>query len=248
MVERHAADAGGGRRRENRPVGDDRGWEVEQLKGTAQQLHDAPVSFDRRAVLVQLVTRPALVLGSTQPIDTVDLDATAERGLEVARRHSGGGAVLLSPGTHVWVDVVVPAGDPLWLDDVARSSWWLGASWARAVTALSEQPASVHHGGLDDRELGRLACFAATGPGEVLVGDRKIVGISQRRTRLGARFQCVVYLQWHPDELLALLHAGSRRGALTEALADRADAISMDALAGVDQVWRVVEELLQHLP
>jgi hypothetical protein len=30
------------------------------------------------------------------------------------------------------------------------------------------------------------------------VGEDKLVGISQRRNREGARFQCVLYRQWNP--------------------------------------------------
>jgi hypothetical protein len=41
-------------------------------------------------------------------------------------------------------------------------------------------------------------CFASAAPGEVFVGDNKLVGISQRRNREGARFQCVLYRQWNP--------------------------------------------------
>ncbi|CAN5534003.1 hypothetical protein BH10ACT3_BH10ACT3_12220 [soil metagenome] len=230
----------------------ERGWEVEQVTGTAQELHDAPVSFYRRSVGVQHVSRPALVLGSTQPIESVDVDGATARGLDVARRHSGGGAVLLSPGSHVWVDLLLPAGDDLWLDDVARSSWWLGAAWADTVLALSPTlpvAATVHHLGLDDRELGRIACFAATGPGEVLIGERKVVGISQRRTRVGARFQCVAYVKWAPAELSTLLHAGARADALTQALEERAGAIAVPSdVALADAPWGVVEELLRHLP
>ncbi len=53
-------------------------------------------------------------------------------------------------------------------------------------------------------ESGR-ACFAGLGPGEVTIGGRKAVGISQRRTRAGARFQCVAYERWDPGPLAALL-------------------------------------------
>ncbi len=48
-------------------------------------------------------------------------------------------------------------------------------------------------------------CFAGVGPGEVLLGRRKLVGISQRRTRGGARFQCMVHVRWTPDVLVSLL-------------------------------------------
>ena len=39
----------------------------------------------------------------------------------------------------------------------------------------------------------------ASGPGEVMVGEAKLVGISQRRTRDAARFQTMVHLRWRPD-------------------------------------------------
>jgi hypothetical protein len=51
----------------------------------------------------------------------------------------------------------------------------------------------------------RRVCFAGLGAGEVVVGPRKLVGISQRRTRDGARFQCVVHRSWDPVPLLGLL-------------------------------------------
>ncbi len=50
-----------------------------------------------------------------------------------------------------------------------------------------------------------LVCFAGIGPGEVLLGGRKLVGISQRRTRNGSRFQCMVHTRWSPDVLVDLL-------------------------------------------
>ena len=53
-------------------------------------------------------------------------------------------------------------------------------------------------GNLSQCDVGRAVCFASAAPGEVFVGDNKLVGISQRRNREGARFQCVLYRQWNP--------------------------------------------------
>jgi len=50
-------------------------------------------------------------------------------------------------------------------------------------------------------------CFAGAGPGEVMVGDAKLVGISQRRTRDAARFQSMVHLRWRPDVVASLVAA-----------------------------------------
>jgi lipoate-protein ligase A len=49
-------------------------------------------------------------------------------------------------------------------------------------------------------------CFAGVGPGEVLADDgAKLVGISQRRTRNWALFQCAVPLKWDAAPLIAVL-------------------------------------------
>jgi lipoate---protein ligase len=151
------------------------------------------------------VSSPALVLGSTQALDVVDLDAAAAAGVEVVRRRSGGGAVLLVPGEALWVDVVVPRGDALWDDDVGRSTQWLGTVWAAALSACGVVGAVQHTGPMVHTTWSRVVCFAGIGPGEVLVDGRKAVGISQRRTRAGARFQCVSHRRWPGEELVALL-------------------------------------------
>jgi lipoate-protein ligase A len=141
-----------------------------------------------------------LVLGSTQP-------AVEERGVPVVRRRSGGGAVLVGPGEVLWVDVLLPSGDPLWEDDVGRSFHWLGRAWVDALAAL-EVPAAWHDGPLICTPWCRQVCFAGIGPGEVTVDGRKVVGLAQRRTRAGALFQCAALLRWDPDEMSRLLNLG----------------------------------------
>lgn len=66
----------------------------------------------------------------------------------------------------------------------------------------------IHRDRLQRTRWGRLVCFGAVGPGEVSVAGRKVVGISQRRTRGGARFQCLVLDGWDPGPLLDLLELG----------------------------------------
>lgn len=221
---------------------------MEHRRGGAHELHHREPGPSGRQLLVHEIDRPAVVLGSAQRIDGLDVRA-ASRGLEVARRRSGGGAVVLHPGDHLWIDVVIPAGDVLWDDDVERATWWLGETWARILDALtgSAHAATVYRRGVSDRPLGRLACFAAYGPGEVALDGRKVVGISQRRTRSYARFQCVLFTEWDPSMLLHVVGGGgpgsaSHAAALREALEQRAGAVP--ALPG----WSAVEELRANLP
>lgn len=181
-------------------------WQVEHFRGSAGAFHarelPAPV---RRSAWVFDIDRPALVLGSAQAPSVVDAAACTAAGVEVARRRSGGGAVLLTPGEVVWVDLVVPAGDPLWVDDVGQAMWWVGEAWAGALEACGMTGTAVHRARPVETAWSRLICFAGMGAGEVGTGGRKIVGISQRRTRQAARFQCGAYLRWDGDALRGLL-------------------------------------------
>jgi lipoate-protein ligase A len=171
-------------------------WRIVRTRDRAAALHGmglpSPVV---REVRVLETTAATLVLGSTQAMVQRD-------DIDVVRRRSGGGAVLVEPGGVVWIDVVVPRGDELWDDDVGRAFWWLGDVW---VAALGLDGAQVHRGPLVTTPLSPLVCFAGLGPGEVTVGGRKAVGIAQRRTREGALFQCAVPLAWNGERLAELL-------------------------------------------
>lgn len=192
-------------------------WAVERLTGPASTFHARSLPDPvERVVAVLAVDRPALVLGSTQPESDVDGAALADAGIELVRRRSGGGAVLLRPAEALWVDVELPAGDELWDDDVGRSFHWLGRVWAGALADLGVE-ADVHTGPLLTSPWSRLVCFGGLGPGEVTVDGRKVVGISQRRTRAGARLQSVVLGRWEPRELVDLLTLGPERAARAEA-------------------------------
>jgi lipoate-protein ligase A len=215
-------------------------WLVRRLRGDAATLHAEPVpARPARAVWVLEVSAPALVLGSTQGDDVVDADAAAPRDLAVVRRRSGGGVVLVEPSTTAWVDVVVPAGDPLWDDDVGRAAWWVGRAWQAALADLGVVPTEVHEGALACGPLGRLVCFATVGAGEVTTPDRrKLVGISQRRTRSAARFQCAAYSEWRPGLLVDLLRLDAEGARAVEG-----------AAAGVGRPpAAIVDAFLRHLP
>lgn len=154
-----------------------------------------------RAVVVCRPVGRAVVLGSTQAEPEGELPA----GASLARRTSGGGAVWVAPGELLWVDVDLPRGDALWDDDVGRSFLWLGRAWAAALAECGVPGATVWDAGLHCGPAGRVICFATLGPGEVSVAGRKVVGITQRRTRQGARFHCAALLRWNPSVLAAAM-------------------------------------------
>jgi lipoate-protein ligase A len=161
----------------------------------------------RPEVWVFEVERPAVVLGSLQSVDVLDEAACAAAGVEIARRRSGGGVVLLEPGRIVWFDAIVPAERLRAVgvgDDVRRSMIWLGDLIVAALGELGIVGVDVHRGPpVGSGEI----CFAGIGPGEVVLDGRKLVGVSQRRTRAGSRYQCAVHTVWSPGTLLPLLRA-----------------------------------------
>jgi lipoate-protein ligase A len=149
----------------------------------------------------------ALVLGSRQTPDIVDTDECARLGLDVVRRRSGGGAVLVVPDQLVWIDIVAPPGAAP--DDVRGSMVWAGELWRRALApSVGDAGAlSVHTGSMERTAWCDLVCFAGIGPGEVLLDGRKLVGLSQRRTRNGTRIQGTLYTEPPAIDITRLLRS-----------------------------------------
>jgi len=209
-------------------------WRVLHRRGSAAELHalalPGPEPVDR-GVWVLEATAPAVVLGSAQR-RLAALGATTVRS-------SGGGAVLVDPDRCLWVDVVIGRADPLWHDDVGRSALWLGRCWQQALAAL-DVAGEVHDGPADRDELARAACFAGVGPGEIVAAGRKLVGISQRRTRSGARFQCIAYTGPPAvDPVVAALGPQAPAG-LGEALAARVGHVTVGAPVLLDALVRAM--------
>ena len=113
--------------------------------------------------------------------------------------------MYLGPGDHVWMDAWIPRDDALWDHDVSRAAEWVGAWWTAALEELGARDLAVHTGRSVPGELGELVCFAGRGPGEVLHAGRKVVGLSQWRSREGALFSSCAYRRWDPVALMQLL-------------------------------------------
>lgn len=144
--------------------------EIAAALGVAEALLEA-ARADAREIAAH-IWRPSVhgvVLGSACRIgDEVDRDACRGRGIEVFRRVSGGGTVLLGPETWCYSCVLSKAIDPgsipdafAWLHDVVI------AALARLGVAAESAP---------------ISDLAVRMPGG---GLRKLAGHSQKRTRRG---------------------------------------------------------------
>jgi lipoate---protein ligase len=151
------------------------------------------------------VQQPTVVLGSTQRAEVVDPERAAERGVAVVRRRGGGGAVLLRPGDHLWIEAWIPRHDPLWETDVAEAAAWVGEWWNDALGRPGVADRVVHRGRAQPGPHGSLVCFSGRGPGELFSAGRKVMGISQWRSREGSLFHTCVYDHWDPRPLIDLL-------------------------------------------
>jgi lipoate-protein ligase A len=186
-------------------------WWVDERAGDAATLHAVWPRIverpDRRAVAVCRVSAPAVVLGSTQSEEVVDGPRAAAAGVSVARRRSGGGAVLVVPGDPAWIDVYLPRHDPLWRSEVDRAFDWLGDAWVDALGRNGLTGLSANRGGYRPcTRWSSLVCFGGVGTGEVVTDDgRKVVGLAQRRTRQGAWFHGACVLRWEPADLVGVL-------------------------------------------
>ena len=187
----------------------------------AELVLDLPEPGDERLAVLARPDSSALVLGSTQDEGTIDV-SIVEGDLPTIRRRSGGGAVLVRPGAQVWLDLFVPVNDRLADTDIGRAARFAGEIWIAALAGILG-PASAdlraHVGPLQSTRWSSRLCFCGLGPGEVTLGGRKLVGLSQRRDRRGAWFFTMAHLQFDPVGLAALvrgLEASERAGLVTE--------------------------------
>jgi lipoate-protein ligase A len=201
--------------------------------GTVAELHALdPFAAGPVAVPEVWWCRPvddAVVLGSRQTAGLLDAAACARAGLATVRRRSGGGIVLIRHEALTWIDLVLPHG--IAPDDVRGAMVWAGERWRAAlvdVAGLDPARLEVHHGGMVTSPWSELVCFAGLGPGEVLADRRKLVGLSQRRTRHGLRIQGLVH-RAPVDDVVGVLAVPPPPGAPPEVAVCAVDAAQLAA-------------------
>jgi len=209
--------------------------EADTATGTAASLHQRPFPADSTPELWRLVpTAAAIVLGSRQTADALRPEVVRAAECEIAERTSGGGAVVVDPGRTLWVDVFIPDGGSLWSGDIGATFLAVGERWQKTLGGLGLEtelwsarpdPATA--------DMGAVACFAGVGWGELLLDGQKVVGFSQRRTRWGAKVQCLYDPTGRQRVLVDALNVESTvRARLGEIFLP-----TMSEMPAIDAVW-----------
>jgi len=156
-----------------------------QMALDASLLHWASVGPDRVVFRTYAWSRPTLSLGRAEPFpEGWDVDAIREDGVDVARRPTGGDAVLHATELTFAVAASLPGPwnvrprgfADLVAEALARAFQEAGLAAERSVPAPRDANAGRARPGLH-------ACFSRLAPGEVRVGAYKVAGVASRFTR-----------------------------------------------------------------
>lgn len=172
-----------------------------------------------------------LILGAAQ--------AEPEPGAGAGRtvRRNAGGTAVLADRAVLGMDILLPQGHPLALPDVVEAYHWVGDTWVAALALLGVFARTVTIA--EAREQGhppvgleaavRRACFGTLSPYEVVVGNRKVVGLAQVRRARGILLQSGIHLSFDADSLARRLVAGDPEPLAAEL---RRRAVGLDELLG----------------
>jgi hypothetical protein len=177
-------------------------WKLDCFNGSAKDAHEFwPGTLSHRVLKTIYPSGEALVLGSSTPVDLFDERKLSASGIPIVRRSSGGGAVRVGPGAQVWINVYLPAGDPLVVQDLGRSFLWLGRAILDGLKASGLDDCHVNLERRAVTELSKAICFAGVGFGEITVRGKKLVGLAQRRARGVVAFQVALLVRDHQRRL-----------------------------------------------
>lgn len=226
-------------------------WQIIPLTIADQQQHIeqseqllATIAPDDPATLFwSMANRESLVLGFSQKPEMLNAEAVTESSIPIYHRRAGGTAVLVGPHM-LSLDVVLPANHPLVLHDVVESYRWFGEAWVETLQQLGVQsrtvpPAEGHaqrarlklSATREYEMLLQRACYGSYSSYEVVVGQRKVVGLDMICRRMGSLLQAGVLLHWETNTLAKLLgNTPEEQERLREGLYERA--VGIDTLAG----------------
>lgn len=148
-----------------------------------------------------------------KPEELLDMDEVARRGLDLARRPTGGG--LLFHLTDLAFSVLVPASHHRFSMNTLQNYAWINRAVATALDrfvghegtfALASEGQMIGQGMAD-------FCMASPTRYDIICSGRKVGGAAQRRTRTGLLHQGSICLAATPPELVrAVLKDGAAVG------------------------------------
>ena len=175
-------------------------WTLQEVCLQGQEISDLWTIKDSKRLVRRVTSKHnVLILGSSQSRESVDLNQCAKWRVDVINRRTGGGSIFLTPTNLLWVDFIITRGDVLWDDDIHRSSLWVANTWKVALEALISTPLTIASQVSQKSDLEKSFCFAGTSIGELVFESRKLVGISQRRTRDKCIFSTGIYVTYDTD-------------------------------------------------
>jgi lipoate---protein ligase len=226
-------------------------WRVLPLTIAPQQKH---IDLSEQLLMAVSPNEPAtlywsqaesagLVLGFSQKQSILNQDALSILRLPVYHRRAGGTAVLVGPGL-LSLDVILPAGHPLMLQDIVESYRWLGEVWVNALgrfgiearlvspqEAHAQRDLLIHEPSRIGEAILNRACFGSLSSYEVVAEKRKVVGLDMIRRRCGSLLQAGILLNWEIEPLVELLgHNTEEQTILRIGLPERA--VGLDTLKG----------------
>ena len=189
---------------DRRPTNQLDSWTIETKYSEPALAHEANLEeWQKPTIWIIEPKDTCLVLGKSQRGRAfLNLSYLEEQNINLTVRQSGGGAVLVSPEDMLWVDIFIPQRSKFWIPDIAKASIGIGKIWHDALKRLDLE-CSLFDQKFSRSEASDLICFISRAAGELFVGNRKILGISQRRSKFGTRFQCALIINWKPEQMIA---------------------------------------------
>ncbi len=136
-----------------------------------------------------------------KPERWLDLAELERRGIDLARRPTGGGAVF-----HLWdyaFSLLLPASHPAFQAGVLASYQWVNERVMTALAPLLNREALLIREDMEPAAAETTHfCMARPTQYDVVLGTRKVVGAAQRRTKEGLLHQGTIALMTPDEEIL----------------------------------------------
>ena len=158
-------------------------------------LRNSEVEVSKRTVVLCGAIDFGVVIGSTQKISPALHDYSIRHTTPIHRRSSGGSAVIIEPGNSIWIDIFLPPNDPLASTSIEKTFEVASVGWT-AVLASFGVVAETYRGSYSLKSGYREICFAGRAHGEILVDQKKVVGMAQRRRRIGTYIHTMAYIDF----------------------------------------------------